>query len=165
MNTTSFLSVLGLALGATLLGFELRVKPDDQNAVASRLEGTWIPDEELGARLGWWKNETKVVRFERDDAITAQIPAKYEESLGDQQIFMAGRVHWEEGSHTVDSPFLLISHRGNPHLLLWREKNGDPLGDGESCNLMVVPAREKANDLLFLGGDHLHDGFNAFRRQ
>jgi hypothetical protein len=47
---------------------------------------------------------------------------------------------------------------------LTREKNGNPMGDGESFNLVIAPAKEKGQDLLFIGGDFNNQAFAAFER-
>ena len=62
-------------------------------------------------------------------------------------------------------PFLLIAVHGNPHVLYFRERDGDPMGDGESFNLVLAPAREPASDLLFIGGDFNNQPFAAYDRQ
>ena len=60
--------------------------------------------------------------------------------------------------------FVLIEHRGNPHLVWFREAGGDPLGDAESFNVMLAPAKDTANDLLFIGGDFNNQPFSAYKR-
>jgi hypothetical protein len=162
MNTTFALSLLIV----TILGFsaELAVEPDEENVVASRLLGTWIPDNALGARLGTRAGFSQV-RFDRDDSVAKLVSAKHGEALRDHQVFLAGNARFEaEGMEEV-WPFVLISLHGNPHLMLFQERGGDPVGDSESCNLFVVPAKEQANDLLLIGGDFNNGPFRAFRRK
>ena len=38
------------------------------------------------------------------------------------------------------------------------------MGDAESFNLILAPAKDKANDLLFIGGDFNNEPFVAYQR-
>jgi hypothetical protein len=76
------------------------------------------------------------------------------------QIFMSGIMTLGGKEH----PFLLVAMAGNPCVLYFREKNGDRFGDGESFLFALTPAKEPANDLLFVGGDFNNQPFSAFRR-
>ncbi len=62
------------------------------------------------------------------------------------------------------SPFVLTARSGNPHLVYFRPRGGDPLGDAESFNIALVRARTPAADLLFIGGDFNNQRFVAYRR-
>lgn len=42
--------------------------------------------------------------------------------------------------------------------------NGDPFGNGESFNVMLAVAKDKQDDLLFVGGDFNNQPFSAFER-
>ena len=59
----------------------------------------------------------------------------------------------------------LNEHHGNPYVFYFREKNGDPMGDGESFNLVIAPAKDRMKDMLFIGGDFNNQPFVAFGRQ
>lgn len=61
-------------------------------------------------------------------------------------------------------PFALVELSGNPHIIFWREKDGDMFGDVESFNVMMARAEEEANDLFFWGGDFNNQPFVAFKR-
>jgi hypothetical protein len=102
--------------------------------------------------------------FRSDATIAGLIPERMASQLlqafPSVQIFMAGTMTMGG----KDYPFLLVSTNGNPHVLFFREKNGDRFGDGESFLLALTPAKEPANDLLFIGGDFNNQPFSAFRR-
>ena len=60
--------------------------------------------------------------------------------------------------------FILITHRGNATVVYFRERDGDPMGDGESFIVMLAPAKDRAKDLLLTGGDFNNQPFSAFER-
>lgn len=162
--------LMGFALGMTYpaaVNGEIKVEPDKENVVASRLEGDWELDAALTKRLtghdrkGTWD---AAISFKSDPAVAAKIPAKYENSLANKRVYLAGIVTFKGGKKPREHPFLLIEHRGNPHVVWFRERGGDPLGDAESFNVMAAVAQERQNDLLFIGGDFNNQPFSAYAR-
>lgn len=151
-----------LTFAAPLQESALRLRPDPENVVASRLEGIWEPDPALGERLGSSAGST--LEFRADPAILERVPAKFFEPLGELQIFFAGILTQRRGESVSHRPMLLLSMHGNPHVISFRERDGDPMGDAESFNLAVIPAEQRANDLLFVGGDFNNQPFSAFKR-
>lgn len=150
------LGVLGFGVSAAL--GQVQVQPDANNVVSSRLEGTWVPHEELTKHLEG--RAPGPVTFRSDPKIAAKIPARYEKFLKGRQVYMAGEVTFGGKTH----PFILVEHRGNPHVVWFRERGGDPLGDAESFNVMLAVAKQQQNDLLFIGGDFNNQPFAAYHR-
>lgn len=142
----------------------LKVEPDKENVVASRLEGGWQVEAGLTQRLTGKSKPTQspfgLVSFKDDRSIVEKIPAKYEEFLGAKRIYMAGIMKYRGKDH----PFILIEHRGNPHVVYFGERGGDPLGDAESFNVMLAVAKDKQSDLLFIGGDFNNQPFTGYER-
>lgn len=145
-------------------GAGVAVTPDKENVVASRLAGTWTVEpaltKRLGGRLGGEAGVQVTVEFVSEPAVAARVPEKIATALAKFTVFMAGTM--KTGGRAY--PFLLIAHKGNPHLVYFRERNGDPMGDTESFNVMLAVARQKANDLLFVGGDMNNQPFAAYQR-
>jgi hypothetical protein len=137
---------------------ELQVEPDKDNVVSSRLEGRWNVNASISTQLG--RNRGGAIEFRQDNSIVANVPQKYNQFLDAKTIYMAGILTMRETEH----PFLLISHKGNPHIVYFRERNGDPLGDAESFNVMLAVAKDTQNDLLFIGGDFNNQPFTAYER-
>ena len=137
---------------------ELRVQADKENVVASRLEGEWTQDAELTQRLGGGDRGGRI--FKNDPAVAAKVPARYDAFFKGKQVYTAGMMTLKGKDH----PFVLIEHKGNPHIVYFREANGDPLGDAESFNVMLAPGKDKQDDLLFIGGDFNNQPFSACRR-
>jgi hypothetical protein len=136
------------------------VKPEKENVVASRLIGTWKTHAALSARLrGTTVREVTMV-FTEDASIAAKVPGEYADFLKTKQVYLAGMMTRNEKAY----PFILTEYNGNPYLFYFREKNGKPMGDGESFNLVIAPAKEKGQDLLFIGGDFNNQAFAAFER-
>lgn len=137
---------------------ELKVTPDKDNVVSSRLEGRWKVHETISTRLG--RNQGGLVEFKADNKIVKSIPQEYEQFLADKTIYMAGTMNRSDTVHA----FILIEHKGNPHVIYFRERDGDPLGDAESFNVMLAVAKDQPNDLLFVGGDFNNQPFTAYAR-
>ena len=162
---TALAAVLAFAAGAPAA--EPRVQPNKENVVASRLEGTWRPHGALTQRLTGravardGETPAGIVRFQSKPGVAATIPATYQRFLADKTIFMAGRMTRRGTPH----PFILITMHGNPHLVYFRERDGDPMGDTESFNLVLAVAKDRDRDLLFLGGDFNNQPFRALERQ
>jgi hypothetical protein len=170
MSRRIIAAVLGSVLtlfAAVVAWAALRVEPDKENVVASRLEGKWKLNAELTARLFDFKTAesmaTNSYEFRPDPIVGAKVPEKYNEFLKDKQVYMAGTFK-SRRSDGQEQPFILVTHKGNPHLVYFRPKGDDPMGDAESFNLVIVPAKDKANDLLFVGGDFNNQPFAAYDR-
>lgn len=146
---------LALPLGLTA---EIKVEADKDNVVASKIEGTWEPDDMLtkrveGASLG-------AVIFKSDAEVAKLIPAKYNEFLKGKRVYLAGRMTLRK----QEFPFILIEHKGNPHVVYFQQRGDDPFGDAESFNVMLVVAKDTTKDLLFIGGDFNNQPFSAYQR-
>ncbi|MCX5649762.1 MAG: hypothetical protein NTX40_11850 [Planctomycetota bacterium] len=157
------LLVAGAAVVLGAAGAGVKVAPDPENVVASRLAGTWGTDKDLWTRLaggpvsipGW------SFRFEADESVAAGLPARYADFLKDKPIYLAGRI---SGGHlSAACPFVLTVLHGNPHVVYFREKDGDPMGDAESFNVMLARGDKPENDILFIGGDFNNQPFTAYR--
>ncbi len=161
MHASSSLSLLLLTGLTGLLTAQtpLQVQPDPENVVASRLAGTWRADAALGERLGK-KARVDLLVFQVDPQVAARIPAKFHEPLQKMRIFLAGTMTLRGKEH----PFLLTETHGNPHLIWFRERGGDPMGDAESFNLMLAPGATPEQDLLFVGGDFNNQPFAPYGR-
>ena len=155
-----------LAACLAMINAPFQVKADKENVVASRLEGKWRPQAALTERLtGESKSPQREgpsghLSFESDPSVAQKIPAQYKKFLQNKQIYMAGMMSQRGEVH----PFILIEHRGNPHIVYFRERRGAAMGDAESFNVMLAVARDKANDLLFIGGDFNNQPFSAYER-
>ena len=151
-----------VVLGAASAG--LKVAPDPENVVASRLAGTWQTDADLWTRLAGGKVHIPLwnYRFEADESVAAGLPDKYADFFKDKPIYLAGRV---SGGHlSAACPFVLTVLHGNPHVVYFRERDGDPLSDAESFNVMLARGDKPENDILFIGGDFNNQPFTAYRR-
>jgi len=149
-----------LAAGLAAGGF--KVVPNKENVVSSRLEGSWVADTELYERLKGsppGKN-AKPIEVRSAPEVAEKIPDKYGEFLKGRPLYMAGYLKWGDS----ESPFILSDLNGNPHMFTFRERDGDPMGDAESMNVMLAPAKDTKNDVLFLGGDFNNEPFRAYRR-
>lgn len=150
-----------LTVFATAAWAALGVKADKDNVVGSRLEGRWRCEDALTKRLTARNKPRGNIAFKSDPKVAHEIPEKYETFLAKKQIYMSGIMTSRGKSH----PFVLIEHKGNPHVVYFRERDGDPMGDAESFNVMLAVARNKQNDLLFIGGDFNNQPFSAYERE
>ena len=125
---------------------------------SSRLEGHWRVNGAISTRLGG--NQGDALEFRTEYKIVTKIPGKYEQFLAGRTIYMAGTMKFRE----MEYPFILIEHKGNPHIVFFRERDGDPMGDAESMNVMLAVAEKTSKDLLFIGGDFNNQPFTAYER-
>jgi len=159
--TLAIVSIGLIALVAT--ADELKVEPDKENVVASRLEGNWQLHESLSQRLtGKPQTRTSKLSFKSDPSVAGKIPDKFAKFFTKQnmKIYLAGHVELDG----KNCPFVVTHIRGNPHVMFWLERDGDPFGNGESFNVMLAVADDTQNDLLFVGGDFNNQPFSAFER-
>ncbi len=160
----AWLAVLGLFVAAVAHAGMLEVKPNKENVVASRLEGKWVVEPKLTQRLYGQPRASfppgDEVEFISDPAVAGKFPERYDKALKGKPIYMAGTMKVKGSAH----PFILIEMNGNPHLVYLCEKDGDPMGDGESFILMLAVAKNRTDDLLLTGGDFNNQAFNAFER-
>ena len=165
MTTVKSMKALGLALVATAalttVTDQPRVVEDPENVVASRLAGEWVADNTLDKRLGGEGKADGVIAFVSDPSIARRVPELYHEFLEGRQIYMAGIMTL----NGAECPFLLTENSGNPHVLFFLERDGDPMGNGESFNLMLARGVTPADDALFIGGDFNNQAFSGYRRK
>ena len=153
-------SVIVAVVGILLAGLAVAgqvVRSEKNNVTASRLAGQWVPDKTLADRFPLAR---EALTFRLDASVAGKLPAKYDEFLAKKQIFLSGIMKRGE----KEFPFVLISHAGNPYLLWFRERDGDPMGDSESNIVMLARASQEKHDILFIGGDFNNEAFRAFRR-
>lgn len=145
------------------IAHELKVEFEKENVVASRLEGNWQTNESLNKHLtGNPKSRPTQLSFKSDPTVATKVPEKYAQFFAEHKlkIYLAGYVNLDG----KDCPFVLTNIRGNPHVMFWLERDGDPFGNGESFNVMLAVAKDTQNDLLFVGGDFNNQPFSAFER-
>jgi len=163
--TSSEIAFLVLFVAASAGAGALEVRPDKENVVASRLCGKWVPEAKLSARLtgggAAGESPSGAIEFASDPAVPAKLPSKYLPHLKVTRIYLAGTMKLRGQDH----PFILIEHCGNPHVVWFRERDGDPMGDSESFNVMLAVAKNPIDDLLFVGGDFNNQPFSAYERK
>lgn len=137
----------------------LKVEAEPQNVVASRLVGSWRADDALCQRLGT-KAPAATLAFRSDESWLGNIPARMQNRLKDRRIYWAGTMTLRG----TDYPSLLIEIHGNPHVVYFRERDGNPMGDTESFNLALAPGAKSEQDLLLVGGDFNNQPFAAYAR-
>ena len=139
----------------------VEVKSDKKNIAASRIEGEWAFHKNLTKRLqGGDATSLDRLTFRMDSSVANKIPAMYDKFFKDRQIYAAGILKMKD----KEFPFVLIALGGCPHVVYFREKGADPLGDAESFYIMLAAAKDKAKDLLFVGSDMPSGTFAAFER-
>lgn len=139
----------------------VHIKTDNENVVASRLIGKWKIDAILSERLQGTAGRDETLAFVEDKTVASKLPERYVQAFMQKPLFLAGTMT----RNGKEYPFILTEHHGNPYVFYFREKNGDPMGDGESFNLVIAPAKDRMKDMLFIGGDFNNQPFVAFGRQ
>lgn len=172
----SLCSVLGMiVLLAGLAQADVQKALDDrENVLASLLWGAWEPDAELAKLLALEASSVRFT-FERDDAavpdeVLQRLGKRMEErGRGALVVHAVGKVTLARGDREPRScPFVLTTLHGNPHVVYFRERGGDPFGDTESFTLFGVRTHEDElsgpNDRLFVGGDFNNSPMRPYRR-
>ncbi len=126
------------------------------------LQGDWSVEADITNRLRQTpdRKRTGLLSFRSDPEVAKSVPAKYDEFLAEKHVFMAGYLQRKNERH----PFILIEHRGNPFVVYFGERDGNPMGNAESFNVMLAPGENKEDDLLFIGGDFNNQAFDAYER-
>lgn len=139
---------------------QLKVEPDERNVVASRLEGEWVAVPALSKRVGG--NMDLPISFKGDPLMVNVVPEKLRPNFQKQRIYMAGNMKFMR-KHL--SPFFLIVENGNPVVVWLREEGDDPYANAESFLVSLVPAKDPANDLLFVGQESIPRPFSVYERK
>ena len=152
-----------LSLALAVPAPDLRVRPDPNQVCASRLAGAWELDAPLTERLGA-KPLMERVEFTPDEGVLAHIPAELTEFIAKERIWQAGTMKFTQKGTELVGPYALVTHTGNSIVVYFRSRTGEALDDSESCILTVVPAKDAAQDLLFVGGVFKNEPFRAYHR-
>ncbi|MEO5911320.1 MAG: hypothetical protein ABIP95_10555, partial [Pelobium sp.] len=102
------------------------------------------------------------LEFTNDVEVLKVLSKKYYKDFLPYKIYHAGYLKINEKGKITTYPYLLTNIDGNPHLVFFRERNGDPIGDSESFILFI--ARTKTGDRLFKGGDFNNESFVEYER-
>lgn len=131
----------------------LKITETKENVVASAIDGSWKPKDE----------ERKfTIEFTKNVEVLKILSKKYFKDFTSYKIYHAGYMTINEKGKSTTHPFILTTIDGNPHLVFFRERNGDPIGDAESFILFI--ARTKNGDRLFTGGDFNNESFVEYER-
>lgn len=141
-------------------GNGLKIEPEKNHVVANTLVGQWQLDTGLTGRLGK-KGGLETVEFREDASVVAKVPDRIAKKLRGHRIYTAGTMVKKGKEHA----FLLITFAGNPTVLWFRERGGDPMGDTESWIVSAARARARQADVLFVGGDMDNQPFAAYTRK
>jgi len=149
----------------------LSVASPNDNVIASHLAGNWTYNKQLTEHITKNRNpgrseeeaqlEDVILTFANDPAVLKDVPTDHCRFLKANQleVFMAGifRIaHIEFG--ITEHVFVLITSQGVPGIIYWR-------GEEAVTNyLLMAPAAESGNDLLFLGEDSSAKPFSALHR-
>ncbi len=134
--------------------FQLRVVPNDMNIVAKRLNGCWNLDVTASRKLDPDRQPIyRTLKFSADVAVLPRLTNAVQR-LGLKELTNAGYVTLND---TKTYPYVLTTQDGNP-TVIWFEPSGDEaLGKPMHRTVWVAIARDTANDMLMLGGDHTWD--------
>lgn len=129
------------------------------NLVSRHLAGEWRLSGSLSTRLtGSGGGAPSQVSIQDDPSALGTISPTVERALAGSPIFLAGSLQFEAGRFS----FLLAEKDGTPVLICF------PQGQEGARPIIVlialVPAKDKVNDLLFLGGETETQPFFAYER-
>jgi len=150
-------------LAGAALAFQLSgsANPVKDNLVAQRLEGRWMLDADITARLDPQRGfqPPRAFEFTKDDVVMKKLVSEYPRfqslpiHLGGTA-FQGTEKHW----------FVLYSEDGNNNLVLFTPTREGPLGEPHYLNVNMALSRDATKDLLFVGGDVPRESAAAYGR-
>lgn len=172
MKKSTVLGIAMVAWGATAQAQSVELCKNPQNILAERLAGTWVVDEAVDSRLN--KNRDQIaalgqVQYVEDDTAVeffdipeSKIPCAFSAGFMTYKISQKGKVE------TFESPYIVISHNGNPAIVYDEDGKNDgtqQVTDPQVGYMMMAKADEATNDILFVGGDFNNQSLMALRRK
>ncbi|MBL9083936.1 MAG: hypothetical protein JNK76_19115 [Planctomycetales bacterium] len=151
-------ALAAIALCGSIARAEIKVLPSPDNYIVKKLPGRWEVDPELTKRLGG--KEIGPLEFVEDVKAVDKIPADYHQDLVEFEVYQIGFVTREGKQH----PYLLVEIEGLVGVVYFLGKGGDFLDDFGVISIALVPAKDTADDLLFLG-DNETSPFAGYRRE
>lgn len=154
----------GLALVAATSAapvLQVLLKPDALNVVASRIAGTWSLEPNLTKRLDpdHPTGSMATIAFYDNPAVLNDLLAA-SDRFSRSQVFASGNVSIDGTVHL----YVLINENGNMKVVWFSPTTTSPIGRNESKTLQVAVARDRAQDILILGGDTKGESSAAFVR-
>ncbi len=172
----STIIVLALAAGTVHAQFvKVPARDTEQNVTATILQGVWEVDHDLNQSLGLGGSSPASLSFSfAEGAVPDEVLEARNRDLAAAgkaltvPIYAMGMLVIERNGTPHSFPFILSTIHGNPHVVYFRERNGDPFGDSESFIVMGIRTSEEdgpgPNDRLFIGGDFNNEPLRAYRR-
>jgi hypothetical protein len=155
------ISALAILAGAAVAFQFASASTTNENIIAARLEGRWVVDTDITARLDPDPAATppRSLEFARDDQVWKQLQQTYPRYQNDA-IYMAGTAILAGTKHW----FVVMNKNGNALLMLFTPTRGQESGEPHQVFINMVCSREKAKDLLFLGGNLARESAVAYKR-
>ncbi|MGH1384612.1 hypothetical protein [Kordia sp.] len=149
---------LVLLLAFTLTAYSqnktaLKYTFNKENVVASAFDGTWKHEA-----------EDVTILVEKDTTAVSLVPEKYHKDLAGKTIYHAGFLTLSSKGKEMKVLFILTTIHGNPHVVMFRDRNGVTYGDSESFNVFIAKGKTKETDRLFIGGDFNNQEFRELVR-
>ena len=133
----------------------MKVQYNKNNVVASAMDGKWKDKT---------SDKVSAIEFTNDSTALDLISKTHYKDFLTFKIYHAGFMKFTKGDKVNNYPYLLTEINGNPHVIYFRERNGNPVGDGESFNLFIAIGESKPLDKLFVGGDFNNQSFTEYMR-
>ncbi len=131
------------------------------NLVSRHLAGEWRLADSLSRLLtGSGGGAPSQVSIQEDPSVLTALSPKIEEALAGNPVFIAGTLRFEASRFG----FLLTEKAGSPVLICFRQGQQRANARPTLVLLALVPAKDSANDLLFLGGETDVEPFFAYER-
>ena len=133
---------------------------DENNVLSSAIFGSWKSDVALTKRLDADASNFDPVSFEKDLSVINVL-----KPFGGCAV-TAGYFNWSknEGSRRERQIFVLTVSRGNPIVRYYHYREVEREWKANFNNVAITRGRNRQNDLLFIGGDHLSEPFTAYVR-
>jgi hypothetical protein len=148
-------------LAGAAVAFQFASVSANDNVIASRLEGRWVVDTDVTARLDPDPAATppRSLQFSKDDAAWKQVQQLYPRLQG-EFVYMGGTAQIGANKHV----FAVLSKAGNSLMWVFTPSRAEVPGEPHQVFINMVCSRDRTKDLLFLGGDTARESAVAYKR-
>lgn len=162
MKTTHVLSAVGALAVLAGAGWAFQFAgATKQNVIATRLEGRWLVDAEITAKLDPAPDSKlpRALDITKDDAVFKKITEVYPR-FQTVEPYMSGTAVLNGDKHY----FVLMNQEGNSHIVLFTATRENPVGEPHSVHIAMACSRDSGKDMVFLGGDLARESAACYTR-
>lgn len=139
----------------------LSVKPNPENVVSAHILGTWKLDSVVTRKLDPQSAlpATSTISFYDNPGVLPGLTAAAPR-FANRLIFAAGIVNVDGVTH----PYVLTNNEGNMYVVWFTAKGENTVAEVTTWRIHIALGKDKAKDMLFLGGETMRGADGAYER-